>query len=135
MAVSGLRSGGLPLFHHHHHCHHLRFLQSPPSFVKFNVLRSKSKKGFTVFARYAQARDLFSSRRFQGSVFLHFTSTRSLAFQIERVGCFCCVRQHGAAAEAGGGHCGDILKHRSQGCPQVGSRGSGLHWRWSGVVN
>ncbi|KAG2391666.1 putative aarF domain-containing protein [Vigna angularis] len=68
MAVSGLRSGGLPLFHHHHHCHHLRFLQSPPSFAKFNVLRSKSKKGFTVFARYAQARDLFSSRRFQDSM-------------------------------------------------------------------
>ncbi|XP_047173625.1 uncharacterized aarF domain-containing protein kinase At5g05200, chloroplastic [Vigna umbellata] len=68
MAVSGLRSGGLPLFHHHHNCHHLRFLQSPPSFAKFNVLRSKSKKGFTVFARYAQARDLFSSRRFQDSM-------------------------------------------------------------------
>ncbi|KOM48079.1 hypothetical protein LR48_Vigan07g178300 [Vigna angularis] len=68
MAVSGLRSGGLSLFHHHHHCHHLRFLQSPPSFAKFNVLRSKSKKGFTVFARYAQARDLFSSRRFQDSM-------------------------------------------------------------------
>ncbi|QCE00809.1 uncharacterized aarF domain-containing protein kinase At5g05200, chloroplastic [Vigna unguiculata] len=67
MAVSGLRSGGLPLFHHHHH-HQLRFLQSPPSFAKFNVLRSKSKKGFTVFARSAQARDLFSSRRFQDSM-------------------------------------------------------------------
>ncbi|KAL2317564.1 hypothetical protein Fmac_031440 [Flemingia macrophylla] len=59
MAVSGLRSGGLPLFHHHHH----RF---PHSFAKLNFLRSNSKKkGFTVLARYAQARDLFSSRRFQ----------------------------------------------------------------------
>ncbi|KAK7372898.1 hypothetical protein VNO80_06288 [Phaseolus coccineus] len=67
MAVSGLRSGGLPLFHHHHN-HHLRFLQSPPSFAKFNIFRSKSKKGFTVFARYAQTRDLFSSRRFQDSM-------------------------------------------------------------------
>ncbi|XP_020210327.1 uncharacterized aarF domain-containing protein kinase At5g05200, chloroplastic [Cajanus cajan] len=61
MAVSGLRSGGLPLIHHHHH--NLRF---PPSFAKLNFLRSSSKKkGFTLFARYAQARDLFSSRRFQ----------------------------------------------------------------------
>ncbi|KAG4954907.1 hypothetical protein JHK87_040501 [Glycine soja] len=69
MAVSGLRSGGLPLFHHHHHHHHLRFLQSPPSFAKLSFLRSKSsKKGFTVFSRYAQARDLFSSRRFQDSM-------------------------------------------------------------------
>ncbi|KAG5111257.1 hypothetical protein AAZX31_14G171800 [Glycine max] len=69
MAVSGLRSGGLPLFHHHHHHHHLRFLQSPPSFAKLSFLGSKSsKKGFTVFSRYAQARDLFSSRRFQDSM-------------------------------------------------------------------
>ncbi|CAJ1970561.1 unnamed protein product [Sphenostylis stenocarpa] len=66
MAVSGLRSGGLPLFHHHHH--HLLFLQYPPSFAKFNVLRSKSKKGFTVVARYAQERELFSARRLQDSM-------------------------------------------------------------------
>ncbi|KAK2376265.1 hypothetical protein P8452_48315 [Trifolium repens] len=64
MAVSGLRSGTLPLFHHHHH--HLRFPLTPPSFVKLNV-HSKSK-GFTLFARYAQTQDLFSSRRFQDSI-------------------------------------------------------------------
>ncbi|PNX65573.1 putative aarF domain-containing protein kinase, partial [Trifolium pratense] len=62
MAVSGLRSGTLPLVHHHHH-HHLRFPFAPPSFIKLNV-HSKSK-GFTLFARYAQTQDLFSSRRFQ----------------------------------------------------------------------
>ncbi|KAJ1431710.1 UbiB domain [Sesbania bispinosa] len=59
MAVSGLRSGGLPLFH-------LRFTQPPPSFAKLNV-HSKSK-GFTLFARSAQAQDLFTSRRFQDSI-------------------------------------------------------------------
>ncbi|RDX63984.1 putative aarF domain-containing protein kinase, chloroplastic [Mucuna pruriens] len=67
MAVLGLRSGGLSLFHHHQQ-QHLRFLPSPPSLAKRNVLRSKSRKDFTVFARYAQARDLFSSRRFQDSM-------------------------------------------------------------------
>ncbi|KAK7301051.1 hypothetical protein RJT34_11907 [Clitoria ternatea] len=62
MAVSGLRITGLPLFHHHHHHHHhLR------SFSNLNVLRSKSK-GFTLYARYAQAQDLFSPRRFQDSM-------------------------------------------------------------------
>ncbi|XP_027329985.1 uncharacterized aarF domain-containing protein kinase At5g05200, chloroplastic [Abrus precatorius] len=60
MAVSGLRGNGLPLFHH-------RFLPSPPSFAKLSVLRSKPK-AFTLFARYAQAQDLFSSRRFQDSM-------------------------------------------------------------------
>ncbi|XP_045828331.1 uncharacterized aarF domain-containing protein kinase At5g05200, chloroplastic isoform X2 [Trifolium pratense] len=65
MAVSGLRSGTLPLVHHHHH-HHLRFPFAPPSFIKLNV-HSKSK-GFTLFARYAQTQDLFSSRRFQDSI-------------------------------------------------------------------
>lgn len=64
MAVSGLRSGTLPLVHHHHH--HLRFPLIPSSFIKLNV-HSKSK-GFTLFARYAQTQDLFSSRRFQDSI-------------------------------------------------------------------
>ncbi|GAU43554.1 hypothetical protein TSUD_245190 [Trifolium subterraneum] len=64
MAVSGLRSTTLPLVHHHHH--HLRFPLTSPSFIKLNV-HSKSK-GFTLFARYAQTQDLFSSRRFQDSI-------------------------------------------------------------------
>ncbi|KAK2430132.1 hypothetical protein P8452_43584 [Trifolium repens] len=64
MAVSGLRSGTLPLVHHHHH--HLRFPLVPSSFIKLNI-HSKSK-GFTLFARYAQTQDLFSSRRFQDSI-------------------------------------------------------------------
>lgn len=69
MAVSGLRSSGLPLFHHHHHHHlHARFPLPPPSFAKLNGTRSKSK-GFVLFARYAQSQDLFSSRRFQGPFF------------------------------------------------------------------
>ncbi|MED6111834.1 hypothetical protein PIB30_056065 [Stylosanthes scabra] len=62
MAVSGLRSGPLRLplpFHHHHHC--LRF--------SLPCTRAHSKsKGFTLFARYAQAQDLFSSRRIQDNI-------------------------------------------------------------------
>lgn len=61
MAVSGLRSScGLPLIHHHNH---LRFSSS---FTNLN-LHSKSKR-FTLFSRYAQTQDRFSSRRFQDSI-------------------------------------------------------------------
>lgn len=63
MAVSGLRSGALPLIHHHR----LRSPLASPSLVKLSV-PSKSK-GFTLFARYAQTQDIFSSRRFQGFFF------------------------------------------------------------------
>ncbi|XP_057442381.1 uncharacterized aarF domain-containing protein kinase At5g05200, chloroplastic [Lotus japonicus] len=65
MAVSGLRSGGLPLLHHHHHHH--RFPLAPPSFVKLNG--HSNSKSFILLARYGQAQDVSSSsRQFQDRI-------------------------------------------------------------------
>ncbi|KAL1349662.1 hypothetical protein HN51_026172 [Arachis hypogaea] len=69
MAVSGLRGGTLRLplpFHHHHHHHSLRF--SLPSISNTRAHSNSKSKGFTLFARYAQAQDLFSSRRIQDNI-------------------------------------------------------------------
>ncbi|KAJ7965166.1 ABC1 family kinase [Quillaja saponaria] len=60
MAVSALRGGRLPLFHHHH-VHHLS--SSTRSLRKINC----RSKGFTLFSRHSQAQDL-SSSRFQDSM-------------------------------------------------------------------
>ncbi|KAF7816570.1 putative aarF domain-containing protein kinase [Senna tora] len=61
MAVQGLRGGRFPLLLHHHH-----LSSSTPSLSKLNV-HTKSKS-FTLFARYAQPQDLFSSRRLQENI-------------------------------------------------------------------
>ncbi|XP_015877611.2 uncharacterized aarF domain-containing protein kinase At5g05200, chloroplastic [Ziziphus jujuba] len=67
--VSALRGGRLPLFHHHHMG---SSIASSPSLVGWCSLRKfpnfgSNSKGFTLFARYSQAQDVFSSR-FQESI-------------------------------------------------------------------
>ncbi|KAI9102072.1 hypothetical protein K1719_023582 [Acacia pycnantha] len=61
MAASGLRVGRFPFSLHHHH------LPSSTS-RKLNFRSNSKSKGFTLYARYAQAQDLFSSRRLQESI-------------------------------------------------------------------
>ncbi|KAI4354391.1 hypothetical protein L6164_003257 [Bauhinia variegata] len=64
MAVSALRGGCFLLFHHHHHRCIPSFSSSTRSITNLN----RHSKRFTLFARYVQAQDLFSSRRFQDSM-------------------------------------------------------------------
>ena len=63
MSVSALRGGRLPLFHHHH-----RNLPRLSSFTSSFRKPNNYYKKFTICARYAQAQDLFSSRRLQDSI-------------------------------------------------------------------
>lgn len=76
VVVSVLRGGILPLFHHHHHVGASISSSSSSSLSGWGSLRLRkppnsgsNSKGFTLFARYSQAEDVFSSR-FQG-ILLH----------------------------------------------------------------
>ncbi|KAI4356419.1 hypothetical protein L6164_000443 [Bauhinia variegata] len=64
MVVLTLKGGCLPLFHHHHHRHVPSFSSSTRSLTNLH----RHSRRFTLFARYAQAQDLFSSRRLQDSL-------------------------------------------------------------------
>lgn len=81
--VSALRGGRLPLFHHHHMG---SSIASSPSLVGWCSLRKfpnfgSNSKGFTLFARYSQAQDVFSSR-FQGTLSALSFSVNSILYLI-----------------------------------------------------
>ena len=78
VVVSALRGGRLPLFHHRRrHPQMGTNISSSSSMANWGSLRLRKQlnsrsnsKGFTLFARYSQAQDIFSSSRFQGTSFL-----------------------------------------------------------------